>query len=164
MEDNRELSKNIIGKYLNNQKNIITFEKLIYNLTKDKPSMYRVYIFQLCLILSNRERIFSVINDEKISEGISRGKDKMRIKDILDIIKQDKLGFNHEGFKNERILQEEYDEYLVNPFEVVKGLLKCPKCKSDKTMSYSKNDRSSDEPMSVYATCFMCKFNWRENN
>ena len=56
MEDNRELSKNIIGKYLNNQKNIITFEKLIYNLTKDKPSMYRVYIFQLCLIFLRLRR------------------------------------------------------------------------------------------------------------
>ena len=152
MDDNtiidRIQAKKALALYLNIEKNINILEKRVFEKSNNDPITYRLFIYQVC---------YNLKNDIILSR-------KNKVKNTLDMIKQDKLGFNHSEFDNERILQEEYDEYLVNPFEVVKGLMKCPKCKSDKTISYSKNDRSSDEPLSVYATCFICKHNWRENN
>ena len=57
--------------------------------------------------------------------------------------------------KNEKQQKmDEYDQFLVKPFEVEEGVLECNKCGSKKTFSYSKQTRAGDEATTVFATCF----------
>ena len=56
---------------------------------------------------------------------------------------------------------EEYDSFLIKPFEVDEGVLECNKCGSNKTFSYSKQTRSGDEATTVFATCSNCGTSWK---
>lgn len=59
-----------------------------------------------------------------------------------------------------------YEEYKPKIIEVkekeeVIGILKCGKCKTYKTTYYQMQTRSSDEPMTTFATCLNCDNRWR---
>jgi hypothetical protein len=54
----------------------------------------------------------------------------------------------------------EEDDFIENPFQVEEGVLECYKCGSKRTISYTKQTRSADEPASVIATCINCKNKW----
>lgn len=55
----------------------------------------------------------------------------------------------------------EHDDFIVMPFEVVEGVVECPKCGSAKTWSVQRQTRSSDEPMTTFSRCATCNHNWR---
>lgn len=42
-----------------------------------------------------------------------------------------------------------------------KGMFQCGKCRSDKTTFYQQQTRSADEPMTIFAMCYACKFRWK---
>lgn len=46
--------------------------------------------------------------------------------------------------------------------ENTSGLFTCSKCKSDKTVFYSLQTRSADEPMTNYITCLNCGKKWKD--
>jgi DNA-directed RNA polymerase subunit M/transcription elongation factor TFIIS len=48
-----------------------------------------------------------------------------------------------------------------DPATMPDGAQKCRKCHSWKTIYYSTQRRSADEPESLYFTCLSCKNNWR---
>lgn len=52
---------------------------------------------------------------------------------------------------------------LTKPLEVEEGLYTCPKCKSKKTHSYSRQVRSADEPATTFITCANtdCSYKWK---
>ena len=52
------------------------------------------------------------------------------------------------------------DDYLTKPFEVVDGVVTCPKCQGMKTWSVQKQTRSSDEPMTTFSRCALCNHQW----
>ena len=84
----------------------------------------------------------------------------INIKIILENIKKEIVGWKHPTFKqiSERI--EEHDEFIINPFEVEEGVTECKKCGSKRVFTYTKQVRSSDEPMTTFARCVKCKSNW----
>jgi DNA-directed RNA polymerase subunit M/transcription elongation factor TFIIS len=45
--------------------------------------------------------------------------------------------------------------------EDYEGILKCGKCKSNKTDYYQMQTRSADEPMTTYANCKACGHRWK---
>tara|TARA_B100001996_G_C18574701_1_gene559853 strand:+ start:206 stop:703 length:498 start_codon:yes stop_codon:yes gene_type:complete len=45
--------------------------------------------------------------------------------------------------------------------ENTSGMFTCSKCKSDKTVFYSLQTRSADEPMTNYITCLKCGKKWK---
>ena len=49
----------------------------------------------------------------------------------------------------------------IDPESIPDGAVKCRKCRSWKTTYYAMQTRSADEPMTNFATCLKCKFNWR---
>jgi len=146
MEEYRKKGKEILSNYSKILKNQEILERRIYDFSsKDSETKEEIYydtLYQIAYFFENGKKI----------------------KEVINILKEGKLGYDHEDFDLCRIKQKEYDEYLVNPFSVENGLLDCIKCKSKRTISYYRQDRSSDEGTSVYSQCLDCKYKWRENN
>ncbi len=67
----------------------------------------------------------------------------------------EKLGWEHSMYDSIRKTLEEYEAYLVKPFDVVEGVVQCV-CGSKKTWSIQKQLRSCDEPMTTFYTCVEC--------
>ena len=51
-------------------------------------------------------------------------------------------------------------EIYRNKIDVEKGMMSCPRCRSDQTLSVAKQVRSSDEPMTVKCSCLSCTYKW----
>lgn len=82
---------------------------------------------------------------------------------IEKVLRQNKLGWNHKCFQTFKKIQQEQDDYLLNPFEVEEGVVQCPKCKSFKVFSVAEQTRSADEPTTTMALCTGCKYKWSQN-
>jgi len=79
---------------------------------------------------------------------------------IVNYIKKKQFGWNHKIYKNiKKELNEQYD-FMTKPFEIEEGVLKCGKCNSQKTFSFSKQIRSADEGTTVFAQCAECGNRW----
>ena len=70
-----------------------------------------------------------------------------------------KIGFNNNVFTKHKINQSNEDEFIKNPFKVEEGAIEC-KCGSKRTLSFTKQSRSCDEPASVIVKCIECKSQW----
>ncbi len=145
----RQLGKDALSTVLNVEQNVVTFDKYIYNYsvqqTEDEEEIEVIYT----------DLIYQLIGD--ILSG-------HKLKTILSNIKQNKLGWKHSQFEEVLFRQQEQDDYILNPFNVDEGVVECPKCGGNRTFSYTKQDRSSDEATSVYSTCVKCKYQWRFNS
>lgn len=71
-----------------------------------------------------------------------------------------KYGWNSDRYASYKRRQEEFDDYIFKPVEVIEGVLICLKCKSRKILSTSSQTRAADEPMTVFAKCTQCKNRW----
>ena len=145
--DYRELGKKSLKTVLTVDKNVSILEKEVYNIVlkkiekktdEDIEKMYKAIIYQI---------IGDILAKKKLSN-------------ILEDIKQSKIGWDHRSFESVKFRQNEQDEFILNPFEVEEGALECKKCGSKKTFSYSKQVRSADEPMTTFAQCISCKAKW----
>ena len=71
------------------------------------------------------------------------------------------VGWNDPVYSEVAAKTEEFDSYLLKPFEVVEGVVKCNKCGSNKTYNVQVQTRSSDEPMTTFSTCAECGHKWK---
>ena len=86
--------------------------------------------------------------------------DLSKNKSVNEILKEIKnYDWNHESYIDEKIKQDEQDDFIENPFEIEEGVIEC-KCGSKRVFSYSKQTRSADEPMTTYAECVECSRKW----
>lgn len=136
---------NALKSVLNQEKNISTIEKYIYQITlklhnNDIDEYYNSYLYQV---------IGDILNKKKINI-------------ILDELKNKKIGWEHESFQEMANYIAEQNDFIKNPFEVEEGVFQCKSCGSKRVYSYAKQDRSCDEGTSVYAQCVACKAKWRE--
>lgn len=80
---------------------------------------------------------------------------------FLDLLKKKEFLYHHSSFHDiKRILNEE-EFFLKNPPVIEDGIIECRKCHSNKTYSYAKQTRASDEGTSVFVTCGECQFKFR---
>jgi DNA-directed RNA polymerase subunit M/transcription elongation factor TFIIS len=144
MEDFRDKGLLALNKVLKNKQNIDIIEKNIYGITKinltDKDDIERLYLYS----------IYQIIND------ISRG---YKLKDILLIIKNNKLNWNHSFFQDIKNDEIDEDNFIIKPFEIEEGVMTC-NCGSKRVFSYQKQSRGADETASTYAECMLCKKKW----
>jgi len=82
------------------------------------------------------------------------------LKKLCQNIKKSMIGWDHPDYNDVKHRIEEHDEFIINPFEVEEGVTKCNKCGSERVFTYSKQVRSSDEPMTTFAKCVKCKEKW----
>lgn len=134
----RMQGQNCLKTVEKNQKNIKKLESIVFNITKDNEIDYKNLIYEI------------------IGEKL-KGK---TCNEIVDSLNSQKYLWNNDVFLENRIRIEENDSFIMNPFEVEEGVLTCSKCGNNRTYSYSKQTRSSDEPMSTFAQCMNCKFKW----
>lgn len=135
----RQKSVEALGCVLKQEKNCQIFEKYIYEKTKLEPEIYVWCIYQVIGLLM-----------QKSSE----------MKELLGKIKDGKVGWNSPTYEKVSEKIEEFDNYLVKPFEVVEGVVECGKCNSKKTWSVQKQLRGSDEPMTTFSRCVECGHQW----
>lgn len=135
----RDTGKEALGLYLKNAKNIEAFDKLIYEISEDNEDKY----------------------NEILLEVISYIAEKKSLKEIVEILQDEEIGYNSQHFDNIRFLQEEQDNFIIKPFEIEEGVLECGKCGSKKTFSYSKQTRGGDEGTTVFAECANCGNRWK---
>ena len=135
----REKGKETIGLYLQNVKNLEAFDKLIYNISGDDEDKYNEILLETVYYISN----------------------KKPLKQIVDILQEEKVGYNSVYFDEIKSLQEEQDNFIIKPFEIEEGVLECGKCGSKKTFSYSKQTRGGDEGTTVFAVCANCNARWK---
>lgn len=143
----RNIGKNVLNLVLTVPNNVILFEEFIYNRSEkdhDKfdislENMYRFYLYEI---------IGSILKKHKLTA-------------IVDMIKSGHLGWNHPRFEDLSKKLQEQDDFREHPFEVEEGVLECFKCNGKKTLSYQKQTRSADEPMTTFVTCVGCKNKWK---
>ena len=135
---NMDFGTKILGLVLNQDKNIKIFNKYILNKSTQEED-YKNLLYNTCF-------------------EIKRGTD---LKNILEDLKQDKIGFSSRTYYSYQEIQAEKDNFLNNPFEVEEGVNTCQKCGSKKTYSYTKQIRRADEGTTVFCICVICKNKWK---
>jgi len=85
-----------------------------------------------------------------------------------DLVLKDIKEFASEEMKEKWKIQEEIakdksrtDYNIESRIAKGNGFYKCPKCKSQSTDFFLLQTRSSDEPMTTFASCFACGNNWK---
>jgi DNA-directed RNA polymerase subunit M/transcription elongation factor TFIIS len=144
--DLRELGKTALRSVLKNESNINVIEKNVYNSISpegfsDDDSFEKEY----------KRNIYQIVGD--IISG-------NKLNPILTKIKEGKIGWSHECFSVVSARITEQNEFIVNPFNVEEGALRCHKCNSKRVFSYAKQTRGSDESTSIFAQCVNCKAKW----
>ena len=139
-ENYRTKGKLALGLHINNSDYINLVENEIFNksLTTDE---YKLIIL----------------------ESISLLKQNTPIDKLHADIKENKYLYGHSRFDNIRRRIQEYNNFIIKPFEVDEGVLTCNKCNSNKTYSYTKQTRSGDESTTVFAICSNCNARWTVN-
>ena len=139
MELERENGIKALGKVLKQGKNCETIERYVYESCRECPENYKWYLYQT---------IGFLLQDIKSLKKV--GKD----------IKEKRIGWNSPMYNGIASKIKEHDEYIVKPFDVVDGVVTCPKCGGSKTWSIQKQLRSGDEGMTTLSRCVTCGNHW----
>jgi len=117
----------------------VKFEKYLSKYAEEDETLYFWFIYQAVGL-------------------IIQGMDSEELKDSL---KNKKVGWESPTYKKIEMALEEYDNYIVIPFEVVDGVVECTKCGGSKTWSIQKQLRGGDEPMTTFSRCVTCGNSWK---
>ena len=147
-EECRNIAKKCLKTFINVDKNIDIIEKNIYKNVINSTDKFEKEIDIECIY---KEIIYQIIGDFM---------SKKNIKDILQSIKDNKIGWEHACFENIKFRQKEQDDFIINPFEVVEGVTNCH-CGSKRVFTYQAQVRSCDEPMTTFVSCLNCGQRWR---
>jgi len=110
------------------------------------------------LILSHLSRHDDIDKRDKIYEmAFQMQEDDRDLKHVFQALKDEKMGLSHPDFSVVSKKMEETDLFMNKTFETEEGVNECGKCKSKRTISFTKQVRSSDEGASVFITCIDCK-------
>lgn len=135
----REIGKKILSKYLSIPSNIEIIESRIFHASSNEKDYY-TKMYECVGYLSNS-----------------------LVKEYHEDIKMQLTGFSLSVYNQFREDEDETDKFIVGEIEVDEGALSCPRCKSNRTFSYTKQVRAADEGTSVFAQCYQCKNKWRES-
>lgn len=136
-------------------------DEQIFNLTsiKHKDSNLvsfdeNAFLYDLIgFLMKNPSNIDSII-EEIIS--VSNSNPNTEVNSLL---------FKTKFFVNEaKIYYTELENARNDKIDIRKGLLACPKCKSNKTITAEKQTRSADEGSTLFNSCTKCGNKWKVYN
>ncbi len=84
-----------------------------------------------------------------------------KLEELFLYMKEKNLGFDHVFFQEIKHKLKENDDFIANPPQVEEGVIECNRCKSKRTISFSKQTRSGDEALTVFVRCAECHFQFR---
>ena len=79
--------------------------------------------------------------------------------DVVNLIQTGRIGFKSPVFDEYEKSQQEHDDFMCNPVNVVEGVVTCS-CGSKRTFSTQKQTRGSDEPLTTFSRCVECGKTW----
>jgi len=115
-------------------------------------------------ILSNK--ILEICNnDEKLCKTvvfqiITDLKNKKKLPDVLKELKEKKILWKHFDYADIIAEEEEQDNFIIQPFEIIEGITQCNKCGSNRVFSFTKQTRGGDESSTTFNECLQCKSKW----
>lgn len=120
----------------------------------------------------NKKRILSHLSgfsntekrDKLYEMAFQMQEDDLDLQHTFKSLKDSKLGLSHPDFSVVAKKMEETDLFMNKNFETVEGVNECSKCKSKRTISFTKQVRSADEGASVFITCIDCKHRFIMNS
>ena len=142
LEIDPSLGEKILENVLNKPKNISIFNKAIIKISRNLEE-YKSLLYNISYQLKNRE---VTTRDHR---------------EIFEDIKNKNVGWDSHIYKDFKKSQDEKDEFLNNPIQVVEGVNQCQKCGSKKTFSYTKQMRCADEGTTVFCICVQCSHRWK---
>lgn len=85
------------------------------------------------------------------------------LSEVIDALQRDNTGWDSVLFQPFLEAERRDIMNITKPLEVEEGLYTCPKCKSKKTHSYTRQVRSADEPATTFITCANtdCSYKWK---
>jgi len=131
-----EQLKEGLNYIFSNQTNINIFEKQILKTSLDLEMNPLDILYEIGFLIEN---------------------ENMKIKDVLDMLKSCQIAQKHKNFDIVKKQIEEMDHFIDKNLDVIEGVEKCRYCGENRTMSYTKNTRSSDEGFTVFIYCILCK-------
>ena len=142
-----------------NKKHEIDFDDVDYERIKIQRNFEDKYF---CNIYNARARkvIYNLRKVPGLNEKINNGE--------LDPIKLPSMTPHEmhpdrwQALFDKKAAKERANLDLENVENLASGLYTCSKCKSDKTVFYSLQTRSADEPMTQYITCLNCGKKWKD--
>jgi DNA-directed RNA polymerase subunit M/transcription elongation factor TFIIS len=138
---NSEMLEQILKQYFSKQKNID------YIMKKTSGSEQSIKIYEIICMMNNP--------DYSKEDNLVR---------TINFLKNDKLLWSHPIFDVEKQKMIEENDFMVCPYEISEGALKCSRCSCKKIFSFSKQTRSIDEPATVFARCSECGHRWSEGS
>jgi DNA-directed RNA polymerase subunit M/transcription elongation factor TFIIS len=135
----RDNSKKILGRFMKSEKNINTLENYIFDYSYNKKE-YADTLKYIIGILYEKE-----------------------LKDIINDIKTRKIHFDSDIYEDARDNIRKEVNKIQTPVEVVEGMFTCKKCGSKKTHHVAIQTRRSDEPPTIDIRCLNkeCMYRWR---
>jgi DNA-directed RNA polymerase subunit M/transcription elongation factor TFIIS len=139
-QDIRKAGMMMLMSHFNSDDSTV-LEDIVYKKSKDSKSIYKNILSDIHVFVATDNKSYA---------------------DVIDILNTGKFMWNHPKLDDIANIQNEIFSYIESPFEIVDGMFTCPKCGSTKTVSYSKQTRSSDEGMSTFVFCTnrLCKHGW----
>lgn len=141
-----------INSNITYRNNIVdTLYKVCNDFNKNEITVLEQCIYDNNDFSTYKDNIYQLIGDIK----------HMSKEDIYrSVMKTNKDPWTHMYYTDIKKYMDEHDSFIINPFEIEEGVTKCNKCGSERVYTYSKQVRSSDEPMTTFAKCFKCKSTW----
>lgn len=130
----------VLSTKLAKENNIKIIEDLIFNNCENDEKRYNRILFQVMGNISKQNAVYA-----------------------FKTIKNKKIEWNDEVYEKISKKIKEFNEYLVAPFEVIEGVVKCHSCGSKKTICSTMQTRSSDEQMTLFVRCTQCGKHWCNN-
>lgn len=79
---------------------------------------------------------------------------------VLAHILNEELMWNDQSLQPFLEIEREEDQFLETPPDVAEGVIQCNKCGCTKVYKMTKQTRSADEPVSLFAFCIKCRRKW----
>lgn len=146
MSDIRSRTKDLLSKYIKNEKNLEIAEKRLYS---------------TALSVSKERKVpKDEIYNELLYEFIHKLLKKVSLKVAVDEINKNVWDWG--CFREYANIQQSEDN-STQP-EIEEGIHECGKCSSKKAFSYQLQLSSGDEGMTLFVKCAMCGNSWKGRN
>jgi transcription elongation factor S-II len=145
---------------MNLEKCIFNWAVRVIKKTGDHPSWENPFFMQ-----KYKAKFLSILFNLK--DPSNNLKDRLKSGDlpVTEVVWMGPVELNPTGpyaTTKEKIRIESHHRYALNAEDDnYEGMFKCGKCKSRKTTYFQMQTRSSDEPMTTFVTCLICKNKWK---